>query len=70
MPFDYIAHKRKMLAHCLWMAEMGHVEYAKATAAQYERDSFGALEGLHAKVLETLKKQPPATPPGATHESV
>ena len=70
MPFDYPAYKKRMLAHILWMVDMGHEQYAIATAAQYERDSFGALEGLHAKVLQVLEKREAASedrasiPPG------
>lgn len=70
MPFDYPAYKKRMLAHCLWMVDMGQEQYAIAAAAQYERDSFGALEGLHAKVLEVLAARKTNSPPGATHESV
>lgn len=67
---DWTEFRRRMLRHCVWMAVMGQREYALWAAAQYEADSLGVLEGLHAKVLQVLEKREAASenrtsiPPG------
>ncbi|MBP9149238.1 MAG: hypothetical protein KBG00_10700 [Rhodoferax sp.] len=63
---DIAAHRQRMLRHCLWLANQDPA-YAKWAAKQYEQQSDGVLEGLHARVVQTIEKrnkqldQPPPT---------
>lgn len=57
-----------MLAHILMLHDIGQVEFALHSAARYEAESCGVLEGLHAKVLEVLAARKTNSTPGATHE--
>jgi len=53
---DYANHRKRMLRHCLWMANSDQ-DYAKWAARRYEQESNGVLEGLHARVVQTIDQQ-------------
>ncbi len=45
-----------MLRHCLWLANLD-IAYAKWAARQYEQQPDGVLDGLHARVVQTIDKR-------------
>ncbi len=53
---DLTAHRQRMLRHCLWLANSDQA-YAKWAANQYEQQSHGVLDGLHARVVQTIDKR-------------
>lgn len=53
---DYATHRQRMLRHCLWLANVDQ-QYAKWAAGQYEQQSHGVLDGLHARVVQTIDKR-------------
>lgn len=48
--------RKRILKHCLWMANSDQA-YAKWAAREYERHSDGILEGLHARVVQTIDRK-------------
>lgn len=66
---DYAAHRQQMLKHCLWLVNLDQ-SYAKWAARRYEQQSDGVLDGLYARVVQTIDKrnqqldQPPQPPTG------
>lgn len=52
---DYAAHRRRVLKHCLWLANFD-MNYARWAAKRYELDSDGVLTGLCDRIEQTIAK--------------
>ena len=55
-------HKARILAHCLWMAELDP-EYAIHAAGWYEANQPWLLTNLQAKVRQEVRRQQAGQPP-------
>jgi len=56
MQVDEAEFRKRLLKHCLWLANSDQ-DYAKWAAKEFERQSAGVLEGLHARVVQTIDRK-------------
>lgn len=57
MPFDPAAHRKAMLAHCIWLIDAAGEQYALSVAQDYEGKSEGVLSGLQARIVREIEKR-------------